>query len=415
MIAHIDADAFFAAVLQRKHPHLRGKPLLALGMGGGCVIAASYEAKAKGVKTGMPLKEAIRLAPDALQIHSDFRETGLASQQIEAILEDICPIIEKMSIDEWFLDVSTLPGGLPQDLLSWTKDMQARVGKFTGISVSVGVAPSKLLAKMSSEYRKPAGCTVVYRAGTGVPQRPHHHAQALDIENFLRDRPAAAIPGIGRRRQVHTQAHNWETAWDIANAPDTLLLRLFGSPGTDMKRELNGERVHDVVGEAALPKSVSRCRSFKALADRELIWAHILQHLTRTVLRMRRHELACLGISVWLRDKRYEHMTTHAKLPQPLDTEETLTPYVRKCFLSLLAHGGSFTQAGLALWNLRPRGAQQFSLFEEPEHAIDGDALQHSLDTLRDRFGRNIISRGASIAVTSQDRPELGFAMIEGN
>jgi hypothetical protein len=87
---------------------------------------------------------------------------------------------------------------------------------------------------------------------------------------------------------------------------------------------------------------------------------------------------------------------------------------VRKCFLSLTEHGGSFTQAGLALWNLRPRGAVQFSLFEEPEHTIGSAELQKSLDTLRDRFGRNIISRGPSLNVTSKDRPELGFAMIEG-
>lgn len=414
MIAHVDADAFFASVLQRKHPHLRGMPLLALGMGGGCVIAASYEAKAKGVKTGMPLKEAMTLAPDALRVHSDFRETGLASQQIEAILEDTCPVIEKMSIDEWFVDLRALPGGPPADALVWAKELQTRIGKSVGISVSAGIAPSKLLAKMASEYRKPAGCTVLFPVGKGIARRPQHHAQSLDIESFLRDRPAAAIPGIGRRRQVHAQANAWETAWDIASAPSPSLIQLFGSPGDDMKRELLGERVHDVVGDSAPPKSVSRCRSFRATPDRDLLWAHLLQHLTRTVQRMRRHELACLGISVWLRDARYEHLSTHAKLPQALDSEEALTPYVRKCFLSLTEHGGAFTQAGLGLWNLRPRGAVQFSLFEEPRRAIGSDDLQSTLDTLRQRFGRNIISRGPSLKVTSQERPELGFAMIEG-
>lgn len=520
MIAHIDADSFFASVLQRKHPHLRGKPLLALGMGGGCVIAASYEAKAKGVKTGMPLKEAMKLCPDAVRAPSDFRETGLASQQIENILGDLCPVLEQMSIDEWFLDLKTLQGGVPADPLAWALATQARVRKLTGLSVSVGVAPTKLLAKMASEYRKPSGVTVVgmvrgSRPATplaphhdnqerdlhchpevrgaaapslegpslshtpppspslrpepaagaqtpsapgsavlpmvrgsrpGTPLAPHHDnqehttpqvchpevlaaaavslegrlphhgkekEQVLDIETFLQDRPTAAIPGIGRRRQVHAQARNWETAWDIAQAPSDVLIALFGRPGDEMRRELLGETLHGVTSESGPPKSVSRCRSFHGLASEDLLWAHVLQHLSYVVLRMRRHDLACLGVSVWLRDRRYEHASAHAKLPQPLDTEQQIAPYVRKCFNTLREPGQSYTQAGLALWNLRPQGGLQFSLFEEPRRLVTDEALQSTLDRLRTRFGRDVICRGASLPVSKPHRPELGFAMVE--
>src|SRR5207248_2984219 len=148
MIAHIDADSFFASVLQRKHPHLKGKPLIAAGMGGGCVIAATYEAKAKGVKTGMPMREAIKLCPEAIRMPSDFRETGIASQQIEAILSDVCPIIEQYSIDEWFLDLASMVGGIPADPVTWARALQTDVKRRTDIGVSIGVAPSKLLAKM---------------------------------------------------------------------------------------------------------------------------------------------------------------------------------------------------------------------------------------------------------------------------
>ncbi|HRH92992.1 MAG TPA: hypothetical protein PKV72_00500 [Candidatus Peribacteria bacterium] len=179
-IAHLDADAFFASVIVRKHPQLRGKPVFAIGMGGGCIIAATYEAKSKGVKTGMPLFEARKLCPGAVEMASDFAETGIASAQIESILRDVCPIVEQMSIDEWFLDLATMQGGIPADLAVWAKATQADVLRQTALSVSVGVGPSKTLAKMASEYRKPAGVTNVLDA---------------DIERFLRDRPAAAIPG----------------------------------------------------------------------------------------------------------------------------------------------------------------------------------------------------------------------------
>src|SRR3989344_6115749 len=150
MIAHIDTDAFFASAIQRKGPELRGKPLLALGMGGGCVIAASYEAKAKGVKTGMRLVDARRLCPEASALPSDFDEALLASRQIEQILENRCPVIERYSVDEWFLDLASIVGGIPTDLQAWMVELQSTVKQSTELTVSIGAAPSKLLAKMAS-------------------------------------------------------------------------------------------------------------------------------------------------------------------------------------------------------------------------------------------------------------------------
>ena len=143
MFAHVDADSFFASVLQRKYPHLKGKPLFALGMGGSCIIAASYEAKAFGVKTGMPVREARKLCPNAFEMPSDFRETGIASKQIEDMLQTVCPLLEQYSIDEWFLDLTSCLGGTPVDLMVWARDLQRRINGATDITVSIGVGPTK--------------------------------------------------------------------------------------------------------------------------------------------------------------------------------------------------------------------------------------------------------------------------------
>lgn len=161
MIAHIDVDSFFASVIVRKNPSLQGKPLLALGMGGGCVIAASYEAKDRGVKTGMPLKEALKYAPNAMRLPADFHEAALASQEIESILQKQCPCTEKMSIDEWYLNLRTLVGGIPLDMSAWALNIQNNILQKTALTVSIGVAPTKILAKMASEYKKPAGIVIV--------------------------------------------------------------------------------------------------------------------------------------------------------------------------------------------------------------------------------------------------------------
>lgn len=384
MIAHIDADSFFASVLQRKHPHLRGKPLLALGMGGSCVIAASYEAKAKGVKTGMPLKQALELCPEAKQVPSDFAETAIASQQIEAILQSHCPVMEQYSIDEWFLDLKTLVGGIPFDLLLWARDIQKEVMDCTGMSVSVGIGPSKLLAKMASEYHKPAGCMVI---------------EKHTIETFLSDRPAPAIAGIGRRREVHAKAKNWHTAWDIAKADSEVIKKLFGKPGLEMQRELLGECLSKVATSEAPPKSISRTRSFQSTKDTKLVWAHVMQHVSYTVLKMRTQELACHAISLWLRDRHYHHEGIQLRLPQATDTEEDITPFVRKAFDRLRDHNALYNQVGFCLWALTPKGAKQFSLFEDPKHTVEDEDLQRSLDKLRKRFGREVVIRGSQLPV----------------
>lgn len=399
MIAHIDADSFFASVLQRKHPHLRGKPLLAMGMGGGCVIAATYEAKAKGVRTGMPLKQAMELCPEAEQIPADFAETGLASQQIESIIQNHCPVVEQYSIDEWFLDLRTLVGGTPFDLLLWAKEIQTEIKAMTDLSVSIGVAPSKLLAKMAGEERKPMGTTVV---------------EKHEIEAFLSRRPAEAIPGIGHRRNTHAKAKNWTTAWDIAAADEHVLRRLFGSPGVDLKRELNGEVLSPVNSAHAAPKSISRTRSFKPSKDPKVTWAYAMQHLSYTILKMRTQELSARAISLWLRNDRYHHEGIQIKLPQAMDTEEDITPFARKAFDRMYDRNMRYTQVGFCLWDLRPKSATQFSLFESPRHAMEDEDVQRSLDGLRGKYGREVVIRGSALPVHKKKKQELNLPMFGG-
>jgi len=398
MIAHVDADSFFASVLQRVHPRLKGKPLLALGMGGGCVIAASYEAKGKGVKTGMPLKEALALCPDAERMPSDFRETAVASEQIESILQDTCPFVEQMSIDEWYLDVTALVGGIPKDPQQWARELQQRILRETSLSVSIGVGPTKLLAKMAGEYRKPAGVTVVRMEG---------------IETFLRDRPAPAIPGIGSKRDVHAQAHGWVTAWDFASANAYTVKQLFGKGGTDLQKELLGECLSPVTTETAPQKSISRTRSFRATKDEKMLWAHVLRHLSYCVFKMRKQGLTAKGVSVWLRDGEYKHGGFNCSLTRPLDTEAYLTPFVRRCFRKIYDPRMAYTQAGLALWSLGPNGSAQYSLFEDTDIVERDEGLQRTLDTLRVKYGRDVITRAASLPVNEKLKPELEYSMLE--
>ncbi len=411
MIAHIDADAFFASALQRKRPDLVGKPLLALGMGGGCVIAASYEAKTKGVKTGMRLSEARKLCRGAVALPSDFDEALLASRQIEQILQNRCPIIQRYSVDEWFLDLKSLPGGLPDNVKYWALELQETVKKSVNLTVSVGIGTSKLLAKMASEYVKPEGVTIVWsnKNHNNRSGGPRASATALYIEDFLRNRSSGAIPGVGRRRELHCAAQGWKTAWDIAIADKETVQKLFGRPGLAMQRELLGELVEKVEIEAAPPKSISRTRSFLPTTDREMVYAHLLHHLTYTMLKMRRAGLACSVVSVWLRDASYTFDQKESKLPVAADTEEQVLPYVHQCFERLYEQGSSYTQIGLGLYGLNPKGGTQYSLFEKPEHTKEVENVQEAMDNLHKKYGRESIKRGAALAVTTAKKPHLGI------
>jgi len=398
MIAHVDADSFFASVIVRSHPRLRGKPVLAIGMGGGCVIAATYEAKAKGVKTGMPLFEAKRLVSDAVQMPVDFRETSIASQQIESVLKDFCPRVEQMSIDEWFLDLSTLVGGNPKDLEFWGRDMQKHILQMTDLSVSIGIAGSKLLAKMAGEYKKPAGVTVV---------------EKRNAEIFLQDRPATAIPGIGKQRQAKTDACGWKTAWDVANAPKEAIILVCGRPGTEMQRELLGEYVSPVSSDVKPPKSISRCRSFKGTDDRVIPRAHLLKHLEYCTMKMRRWGLGCTEVSVWIRTPDFAYDNAHRKLISICITASEITGAAIDAFGGLTWHGKRVNQVGLALMGLRSGTILQPSLFDDQKRTAGDEHLQSAMDRLHTRFGRDSVTRAAALPVSSGTVKGLDLQMVE--
>lgn len=379
-----------------------GKPLLALGMGGGCVIAASYEAKAKGVKTGMRVTEAKKLCPDATALPSDFTDACRASEQIESILRNECPLIEKYSVDEWFLDVRSCVGGTPKNLETWAQVIQHNVHKMVGLTVSVGIGPTKLIAKMASEYRKPAGMTIVHH-----PEKNVRFSSAfVTLESFLRDRTVLAIPGIGKRRGAHADAKNWRTAWDFVNAEKSTIVHLFGKPGGELQTELSGISLSGIDTDPRPPKSISRARSFKKTSDVNYIFGLLMQHVAYCVLRMRTKNLSCSHVSVWLRDGEYHGKHDVRRLPQMFDNEEQLLPYIRSCFGHVHEIGQSYTQVGLCLSGLTTTAPLQYSLFETPEQENELEKIQEALDTIRTRYGRGAVTRGSGITVESKKRSE---------
>ena len=341
----------------------------------------------------MPLKEAALLCPDAVSMASNFLDAQRASTHIENLLKNHAPIIEKMSVDEWFVDLRSLVGGIPQDLIAWGKEVQREVQANVGLSVSAGIAPTKLLAKMASEYQKPAGVTAI-----------GDQKGLISIEAFLADRPAAAIPGIGSKRKTHADLYNWTTALDVAKAPKETIIHLFGRPGLELQQELSGIALWAVEEDTRPPKSISRCRSFRRTTEKDLVLGFILQHTTHCIRKMRRHHLSCTHVSVWVRGTDYAHASRARKLPQPLDTEDEIIPYIQSCFARLYHPSTQYTQVGICLSGLQATGGDQYSLFESTDTLDKAHNIQDSLDEVRKRYGRDSIMRGRGVAITKTHR-----------
>src|SRR3954447_16507498 len=214
-ILHVDMDAFYASVEQRDKPELRGKPLVVGGRpeGRGVVAAASYEARAFGVRSAMPMATAMRLCPQLLIVRPDFQHYRAVSREIQAIMHSCTPLVEPLSLDEAYLDVTENSWGEPLASVVATR-LKKKIHEETGLTASAGVAPNKFLAKIASGWRKPDGLTVI------APQR---------VESFLQELPVEALWGVGPVTARKLRAAGIEKLVQVRGADMELLRQTVGS------------------------------------------------------------------------------------------------------------------------------------------------------------------------------------------
>jgi DNA polymerase IV len=375
-ILHVDLDAFFAAVEQRDRPELRGKPVV-VGGGGpddrGVVSAASYEARAFGVRSAMPLRTAAALCPDAIFVPVDGHKYGEVSREVMAILRRFTPRVEQISIDEAFLDVAGSEA-LFGSAESIAAQIKSAVRSELELTVSVGVASSRLVAKIASELRKPDGLVVV---------------PAGEEAAFLAPLPIERLWGVGRQTRRALADYRVATIGDLAALPDDVLLRRFGPHGPGLADRARGIDESPPVGEDEIEaKSVSHEHTFSADTND---W----QELERTLLalaegvagRLRASGLKARTVTVKVRDSEFQTRTRQRGLGQPTDQTEPIwrlavalaRPEVRGIRVRLL---------GVAASHLSER--EQLALFDDEPRRRRAIA---AADAVRERFGRRAITR----------------------
>ena len=380
-LLHVDADGFFAGVEQALNPALRGRPVVT-GAERGIIAAASYEAKALGVKRGLQLHEAKRLCPGLVILPSDYEAYSLYSRRLFEILRRFTPLVEEYSIDEAFADLAGCGDVLACPLESVAEQLRNAVSSEMGLTVSVGISLTKTLSKLCSKFRKPNGQTIL--------RREH-------VPLMLQRTPVAKVWGIGAASAAKLEAKGVATAYDFARMDESAVLRLLHKPGHETWRELQGRRVFPLDLEAKRSyDSMMKGHTFSPpSSDPRLVFSEALRNMTAAMARLRRHAHLAREIGLCLRLKDYTGQTAGAPLPFPTSHDCEAAPVLRRLFDALFAPGQPYRSTLVWFGGLDSERNRQPDLFEETPARRDYGKLDAAIDRINRRYGQNAVAPAA--------------------
>jgi DNA polymerase IV len=381
-VLHADLDAFYASVEQRDDPSLRGRPVI---VGGGVVLAASYEAKARGVRTAMGGYRARRLCPDAVVVSPRFEAYVEASRAVFAIFKRTSPVVEALSIDEAFLDVRGL-GHISGSPVEIAARLRREVREEVGLAITVGVAGTKFLAKVASGLAKPDGLLLIPAGGEVA---------------FLHPLPVTRLWGVGRVTAAKLHEHGLTTVGQVARLDQTVLIELLGRASGRHLHALAHNRDPRRVRARPRRRSIGAQRALgrRARAPGE-IQAALMTLVDRVARRLRTARRACRTVVLRLRFDDFARATRSHTVAEATSRTATVLRIARDLLAAaatLIARRG-LTLIGISLTNLCDQGAIQLAL---PFDRASG--LDETLDALRTRFGTAAISRGALLGHDAGD------------
>ena len=380
-ILHVDMDAFFAAVEQRDNPHLRGQPVVVGGTTNrGVVAAASYEARTFGIRSAMPMAEALRRCPHLLRVKGRMSHYRSVSEQVFAVFREFTPAVEGLSLDEAFLDVTacvTLFGSA----VDIGHAIKQKILDVTQLTASVGVAENKLVAKIASDLDKPDGLTVIL---------PRHYAARLD------PLPVAVVPGIGRKTQRRLAAAGITTVGQLRTAHERTLEPVFGRFTRKTRDRASGIDTRPVIASRA-EKSISAEETYdRDLESLEQMDCELLRLTERTASRLRRATLAAGAVQVKIRQSDFKTCTRQRKVTPPANGTDQIYAVTREILKAWLARNpdAKIRLLGVGASKLAPAG--QPDLFSSMS-AEGAKPVDSTVDEIRDRFGNAAVSRARTL------------------
>lgn len=381
IIMHVDLDAFFAAVEQRDHPHLRGKPVVIgadpkAGRGRGVVSTCSYEARTFGIHSAMPVSKAYQLCPTAIFLSPNFQKYSEASRAVFKIFYDFTPHIEGLSIDEAFLDMTTsahLFGGA----VFAAQRLKEKIRQDVGLTASVGIAPVKFVAKIASDLSKPDGLLEVLEK---------------EVQGFLHPLKIERLWGVGPK--AAEVLHRWDiqTIGDLARMSREQLHNHFGETGEHFFNLSHGIDQREVVEQTDI-KSVSHEHTFeKDTTDGEEVLARMLDLAQQVSRRLRKYSLKGKTITVKIRLHGFQTYTRAQTLGERTNFSDIIFAVSKDIFKKFFKPGMKIRLIGVKVNNFADDYVQE-SLFSYPVNERR-EKIHSVVDVIKNKFGEQAIGRG---------------------
>lgn len=382
-ILHVDGDAFFASCEQSRHPELKGKPVIT-GKERGIASSMSYEAKARGVTRAMPLFEIRRICPEAVILPSDYETYSLLSRRLYAIVRRYTHAVEEYGIDECFADLTGYGNNHGSGYIKLAEQIKHDLDTELGFTFSVGLAPSKVLAKVGSKWKKPSGLTAI---------------STRDRWRFLDKLPVDKVWGIGPATSAYLTRRNIFTAGDFARANEWWIKNNLTRPFWEIWQELNGASVMPLqLEEKSSYFSIQKFKTFTPPSiDPDFIFSQLSKNIENACIKARRHKLIAGTVAVILRTQDFRHFGAEFKLSRPSAMPQEIVASVRDVFASLLRSGVEYRATGIVLADLNPAVIQP-DLFTSGAQMQKMVKLYESVDELAAKYGKHAVFLGSSFA-----------------
>lgn len=377
-ILHLDMDAFFASVELLDRPELRGKPVIVGHRGARSVVtAATYEARKYGVNSAMPMAVALRRCPQAIVLEPHYERYQAASREVMRILRDVTPLVEPLSIDEAFLDVSGATALFGPPFAIGTA-LRARIREETGLVASVGAAATKFVAKLASGRAKPDGLLVVPEAET---------------LGFLHPQPITALWGVGAASAQRLERLGLRTIGDVADAPLDALARALGPAAAGHLHALAHGRDPRAVSPERAEKTIGHEVTFERdIADTVVIDRELLRLAERVAERLRAGGWVARTLAIKLRFGDFETITRSQTLPEPTDVTQRIATEARALYAASPVVGRGLRLIGVRASALLPTGTVARGLWDDDEPWREAEG---AIDALAERFGRGAVQRAS--------------------
>jgi DNA polymerase-4 len=407
-IIHLDADAFFASCEQAVHPELRGKPVIT-GKERGIVAAASYEAKALGISRGVSLYDVKKICPEAVIVPSDYETYSLFSVRMFDILRRFSPDVEEYSIDEAFVDLTGLRRTFHGPYGSIAGQMQDTIEQELGITVSVGVSLSKVLAKIGSKHKKPRGITL-------IPGR--------EIHLFLAKLPVEKVWGIGPNTAAFLGKFGIRTALQFAKKDEGFIQKHLSKPYFEIWQELNGKSVYPVVTESKSSyQSISKTKTFTPPShDETFVFAQLSKNLENACIKARRHGLMATRLLLFIRTQEFRDAGLEIRLSRPTTYPADLFGPLKEGFDEIYRPHTLYRQTGVVLAGLVPETKVQYSLFDDTSKIEKMGKIYNAVDIIAEKYGKYTIHHASTLPTKLQalhegergDAPERKSDLFKG-